>query len=182
MFDPMQALKNGHEKQQLAFHAITHLGILEDFSTYHPRLCGTIPLDIDHKRSDLDIVFYAQDLKTVEREMNSIYGELPGFISKYKTIREKDVLVIEFYYQNFEFQLFIQDQPTEEQYAYLHMVVEWHVLQKYPDWKEQIRHLKENGMKTEPAFCQLLDLKGDPYTALIAYGQRKNYIEKSTLS
>ena len=38
-----------------------------------------------------------------------------------------------------------------------------------PAFKEQIRGLKRNGLKTEPAFAKLLGLNGDPYRAVLDY-------------
>lgn len=49
-------------------------------------------------------------------------------------------------------------------------------IRKKPECRKQIRHLKKQGIKTEPAFCYLLGLKGDPYSALLNYGVEKDYI------
>ena len=42
--------------------------------------------------------------------------------------------------------------------------------------KEEIVSLKKQGYKTEPAFCKVLGLKGDPYHSLIQYGKVKRFI------
>jgi hypothetical protein len=57
-----------------------------------------------------------------------------------------------------------------EQVAYRHMVVEWNILAANDDnFRGEIIRLKKSGMKTEPAFAQLLQLDGDPYQALLSY-------------
>ena len=39
-------------------------------------------------------------------------------------------------------------------------------------WQELIIELKKKGIKTEPAFAMLLDLKGDPYDELLKYDKQ----------
>ncbi|MBL1705198.1 DUF4269 domain-containing protein [Klebsiella pneumoniae] len=45
------------------------------------------------------------------------------------------------------------------------------LLMQHPHIREEILRLKENGLKTEPAFAQVLNINGDPYEALILLGQ-----------
>lgn len=48
------------------------------------------------------------------------------------------------------------------------MLIEYNLLKTYGDpFRERIIQLKKQGIKTEPAFAQLLGLKGDPYLALL---------------
>jgi hypothetical protein len=176
MFDSLLSLKNGNLKQQDAYTAIMELNILDDLAHYSPLICGTIPLDIDHTKSDIDIVLEAKGLPTLMTSLKRLYGHLPEWKSTQKIIRENHVLVTSFYFKGFEFQLFGQNVPTKEQYAYLHMLIEWKILQENPEWKEKIRQMKKDGIKTEPAFCFLLQLDGDPYEALLHYGRSKEWI------
>lgn len=51
------------------------------------------------------------------------------------------------------------------------MIVEHMLLMQHPHIREEILRLKENGLKTEPAFAQVLNINRDPYEALILLGQ-----------
>jgi len=50
------------------------------------------------------------------------------------------------------------------------MVTEYDILNHFgEDFRQQIIALKKAGYKTEPAFANILNLKGDPYTALLEF-------------
>ena len=71
---------------------------------------------------------------------------------------------------SFVFEIFGQNLPTEEQNAYRHMIKEHSILlEKGEEFRKQIIALKLRGIKTEPAFADLLGLEGDPYKAILDY-------------
>ncbi len=72
--------------------------------------------------------------------------------------------------------MFGQPCPVKKQYAYLHMVIEDSLTKKFPDLKEKVWKLKMDGHKTEPVFCHVLGLEGDPYEALLNYGEKQGII------
>lgn len=49
-------MKNGHERQNLAFDEIKKYKISEILEEYNPILIGTIPIGIDLPKSGLDII------------------------------------------------------------------------------------------------------------------------------
>jgi hypothetical protein len=70
----------------------------------------------------------------------------------------------------YKVEIFAQDIPADQQMAYLHLLKEYALLEKYGAvFKRKIIALKKNGIKTEPAFCKLLGIKGDPYAGLLGY-------------
>lgn len=106
---------------------------------------------------------------------NSINNK-DNFTIKRTTIRGKEVVKANFVYNNFEFEFFGQAQPVHKQNAYLHMIIEHKLLQKFPNHKEKVINLKKQGYKTEPAFCKLLDITGDPYVGLIRLGDEEGIV------
>ena len=56
------------------------------------------------------------------------------------------------------------------------MIVEHHLLKEVSKLREKVIHLKQQGIKTEPAFCEVLGIKGDPYERLIEMGREKGII------
>jgi len=172
MFQTIEYLKNGNERQLNAYSAINTLGIMEDFEEYSPVLCGTIPLGIDIEGSDLDIIFEVNDFTQFKGKIESLYQDMQDFRIKQTKIRNFPVLKANFMFGGFEFELFGQPQPVNEQFAYIHMLIEYHLMKETPQLREKVIVLKQQGYKTEPAFCKALGLEGDPYESLIDYGAK----------
>ncbi len=155
MFTSITYLQSGNEKQQKVYDVLNKLNIMEDLALYSPVLCGTIPIRIDTLQSDLDIVMEVHNFDVFEQEMRSLYGSYEGFRIKKKKIKNTESIKVNFEFEGFEFELFAQPKPVRNQNAYRHIIL----------------RLKENGLKTEPAFAQVLNINGDPYEALILLGQ-----------
>ncbi|MBU9712301.1 DUF4269 domain-containing protein [Evansella tamaricis] len=173
----IEQLKFGNEKQQRAYYAISKLGIMEDLGVYNPILCGTLPIQIDIIDSDLDIIMEVYDFKQFEIKVRNLYENTDNFKLKEIEIRNRPVIKANFHFQGFEFELFGQAQPVNKQNAYLHMVIESKILEENPTMKEKIISLKKQGYKTEPAFCKVLGLTGDPYISLLEFGKANGYLE-----
>lgn len=168
MVDLFIAMKHGNEKQQAAYHAINDLHILHDLKECEPTVCGTIPLGIDTDKSDIDIILNIQDLNSYEMKLHELYQEKQGYRSKCTD----NIVKVNFSFSGFDFEIYGQQQPAIEQNAYLHMIIEYQLLQQRPEWKEKVIALKEKGWSTEASFCKLLRIEGDPYQQLISYGRR----------
>ncbi|MBC5636468.1 DUF4269 domain-containing protein [Ornithinibacillus sp. BX22] len=172
MFDSLKVLKAGSKRQQKAYDAIRKLNVLQDLAPYHPVLCGTLPLGIDVEQSDLDIIMEVHDYQGFTKKLISLYQDKKDFRWKETEIRGERVIKANFHYFGFDFELFGQAVPTDKQNAYRHMVIEHKLLEEYPQIKEQVIQLKQQGVKTEPAFCQVLGIQGnDPYKDLLVYGK-----------
>ncbi|MGP4071524.1 DUF4269 domain-containing protein [Piscibacillus sp. B03] len=158
------------DRYKKALERIEQLNILNELSEYNPTLCGTLPIGVDTENSDLDIIMEVKDLEAFREEIEYLYSSYELFRVKEKVIRGCKVVKANFRYGGFEFELFGQNRPVQEQYAYLHMIIEKEILNQQPSLTQRIKSLKEEGYKTEPAFCKVLELPGDPYEALIQYG------------
>jgi hypothetical protein len=167
MFKSIHYLKSGNEKQRHALRAMTELGIFEDMAEYNPVLCGTVPIGIDVDGSDLDIVMEVHDFIRFSNTAVSLYQGFEGFACKEKILKSIPTIKVNFFFGGFQFELFGQPVPVEQQNAYRHMLVEHYLLTKYPKIKQDVIMLKKQGIKTEPAFARILGLEGDPYEELL---------------
>ncbi|MCX2477142.1 DUF4269 domain-containing protein [Pedobacter sp. MC2016-05] len=159
-------LKLGNEKQQKAYQVITDHAVLEKLAQYSPILVGTIPINIDIEKSDLDIICHAQDREEFRKKLEHYFRSMKGFIISEN--QKLHSLKANFFINDFEFEIFGQNIPTELQNAYCHMLVEHKILQEAgEDFRTRIIELKRQGYKTEPAFAKLLALKGDAYESLL---------------
>ncbi|WP_026909172.1 DUF4269 domain-containing protein [Paucisalibacillus globulus] len=173
MFNSIEVVKDGNAKQRAVYRAVKELRIMEDLRAYNPVLCGTIPLAIDVDDSDLDIIMEVYDYSKFNRVVEWLYSDTKGFRVKETEIRGERVLKVNFLYAGFEFELFGQAVPVEKQHAFVHMQIEYEILKQNPDIIENIIQLKQQGVKTEPAFCQVLGIEGkDPYEDLIRFGKK----------
>lgn len=161
-------LLDGTERQRAAYETLRRLGIFDTLKRYTPTLVGTIPIGIDVPASDLDIICEANDLRAFAEDVERAYGDEREFRLWRRRIRGVPSVVANFLFEEFPIEVFAQSQPVTTQNAYRHMVVEARLLEiGGPAARRAIRHLKDEGMKTEPAFAQYFDLDGDPYDALL---------------
>jgi len=56
-------------------------------------------------------------------------------------------------------------------------MIEYELLQRDPRMRERVISLKKQGYKTEPAFCKLLNISGDPYEGLLLYGVEEGIVQ-----
>lgn len=167
-FTHIDYLKTGNQRQQKAYTELKRLSILEDLEAYNPILTGTIPIGIDLPESDLDIICECSDHKAFARIISSLYSDQPNFQLRIKEWNGLKSVIATFRTTAFEIEIFGQNCPTTDQNAYKHMLIEHEILMEKGDaFKKQIILLKQNGLKTEPAFAHLLELSGDPYTELL---------------
>ncbi|WP_027963707.1 DUF4269 domain-containing protein [Halalkalibacillus halophilus] len=176
MWDSFHVLKTGDGQQRSAYEVLKESCLFKDLATYNPTLCGTYPLGIHINGSDLDIILEVDHFTIYEQKVKALYHMKKGFSIHSKVIRNRDVLKVNFIENGFDIELFAQNQPVEEQKAYVHMLIEKELLKRDPSIKEDIIQLKEQGYNTEAAFCRVLGLDGDPFEKLIEYGVREEII------
>lgn len=138
------------EKKQVALAFIKELS---SFSDYSPLVSGTIPLGIDIKSSDLDVLMVTNDFDQLAAKINI---EFPA--AKIQ-IRENN-LVANFTYQNLPIEIYAEEKHPLRQKAHRHLRVENRIIKLLgKDFKQRIIQHKMDGLKTEPAFGKELNLK-----------------------
>ncbi len=167
-FKNIEYLKQGNPKQQKAYKALNELGVFEKLKNFNPLLTGTIPIEIDLPESDLDIICECSNHEKFSELLRSLFGENNGFNIKTHQRFGLKSTVCQFWFNDFEIEIFGQNRATEKQNAYRHMLIEHRILQeKGTEFKAEIIALKAKGLKTEPAFAKLLKLEGNPYEELL---------------
>jgi hypothetical protein len=161
-------LYQGTEKQRQAALVMDDLRLFAHLAPYDPILVGTIPIGIDIPGSDLDIACRVTDFAAFEQTIHEVFGHLPDLSVDSRNVNGMDRIVVRFRYKGWMFEIFGQPVPTKQQNGYRHMVVEYRLLQLIGEaGRERIIELKQAGIKTEPAFAELLGIPGDPYAALL---------------
>ncbi|AUN99533.1 DUF4269 domain-containing protein [Bacteriovorax stolpii] len=161
-------LKEGTPRQKEAYKTLSSLKIFELLNSYSPILTGTIPIDIDLPESDLDIICSSSDLTAFAAQVKVHFGDCQRFKQSLSEINNEESVVTNFFAEGFDLEIFCQNKSTDKQNAYLHMLAEAKVIAIGGEaFKKQARLLKTKGIKTEPAFAQLLSLPGDPYQAVL---------------
>lgn len=166
-------LRTGTDRQKQAWEAIRQTGVMELLEPYTPVLAGTIPLSIDIADSDLDIICECHQLEDFGSRVRTHFQRTPGYTEQRLQVNQVPTCVISFFDAGFCFELFAQPVPVRKQNAYRHMAIESRLLALGgPDAYDEIRRLKQEGIKTEPAFAIYFDIPGDdPYQALLALEQ-----------
>jgi hypothetical protein len=172
-FEDISYLKQGTSRQQHAFRVLTTHQIMEKLDKFQPILAGTIPLNIDTTGSDLDIICCWKNETDFINTLQQHFGKMKQFEWHKATIRDELSIICNFMLEDFPVEIFGQAIPSNKQMAYRHLLIENQLLiQKGEQFRKEIIQLKEAGLKTEPAFATLLNLKGDPYTELLKLEQQ----------
>ncbi|WP_336704688.1 DUF4269 domain-containing protein [Chryseobacterium indologenes] len=170
-FTRIDYLKDGNERQKKAYEILTKYRVFEKLKDYSPILAGTVPIEIDIKGSDLDLIFEV-DLKYDQDFLDDLLfcQIIPHDVEvEYPIVNGEKCITLNFMLDGFPIEIFGQNKPTKEQNAYLHMIAEYKVLQeKGEKFRQKIIELKKQGIKTEPAFGLLLGLE-NPYEDLLKF-------------
>lgn len=171
-FDDIEYLQNGNEKQRKAYGILTKNQVLSKLNPFDPILVGTIPINIDIESSDLDIICSFSDKQEFHQCILEHFSKLEKFAIRENTNLDTPAIVANFYLDGFEIEVFGQTIPTRHQFAYRHMIIEHHLLNKHGEvFRQQIIELKRKGLKTEQAFAVALELPGNPYLELLKLEQ-----------
>jgi len=167
-FDSIDYLQSGSPYQQQAYAVLLKHAVFTKLCGFDPVLAGTIPIDIAIPSSDLDILCYYSNPLEFKAHLLAGFGHYEGF--SLSGLQEPRAIVANFRADEFEIEIFGQDIPTQQQRGYRHLLVEHYLLETHGEaFRQQVIALKQQGIKTEPAFAQLLGLEGDPYTELLVY-------------
>ena len=161
----------GMPRQRGAYANLVELGILKVLAEFDAVLVSTVNTGIDRESSDLDVICEVGNMELFEALLVSLYGKKPGFKLS-RSDRDPPALVASFHHHDWEYEVFGQAVPVERQNAYRHLVQTDRVISLGGEtWRDAIRTLKRGGMKTEPAVAYCLQLKGEPYQAVLGLEQ-----------
>ena len=147
--------------------AIDQLALLDTLTDFDPVVIGTPPLGIATDKSDIDIACSASNLDVFAKFAKQQFAHYQDFQLRDIDHLNEPASVVTFKALDWEFELFCQTLKTAEQWGVRHFIVEQRLLNLCPQLVEDITRLKEGGIKTEPAFAQVLALDGDPYEAVL---------------
>jgi ribosomal protein S18 acetylase RimI-like enzyme len=141
--------------------------LFRDLAPFQPTLIGTYPLGLAVDGSDLDIACACDDLDRFEHALRATLAAL-GVAARIERSPIPTV-VAAFELGDVAVEIFGQALPVTSQRGFRHMVIEGQLLGiGGAALAARIRERKRAGIKTEPAFAQVLGLAGDPYEALLA--------------
>jgi hypothetical protein len=161
-------LQQGSEAQQCVYRILKDRQILEHLEPYNAVLAGTFPLDLAVAGSDLDILCEVTFHPGFAAHAERCFGKEEGFHVETTGRGGSQVTIVNFVVDSLPVQLYGDPTRVVEQAAYLHVDVEYRLLQLGGrKARQRILELKKAGIKTEPAFAAWLGLTRDPYAALL---------------
>ncbi len=170
-------LRDGSPRQMRAYSTVyDHLAIFHTLRQHYPLWAGTFPIDVDVPTSDIDIICNPSSLRQFITDARAAYGEQDGFKLIWKAVKQTPTVIVRFVCNTFPVELFAQPTSVRQQDAYQHMVVEAQLLAIGGEQaRDNVRRLKADGLKTEPAFSAVFELKSEnPYQHLLQLANMDN--------
>lgn len=155
--------------------AIKRVGVLAALARFDPHVAGTPPLGLDVPNSDIDILCHAVDPHDFVAAIWTSFSSYEDFAVRQWRHNDQSI-VATFRKEGWFFELFGHVLPVEKQQGWRHFLVERRLLAIGGEgFRAEIMRLRLNGMKTEPAFAAVLNLKGDPYQVLLDIDSLDDY-------
>ncbi len=159
-------LKKGNKKQQKSYEILKKINIFKILKDYQPILVGTIPIEIDIDKSDLDIICKVDNFNDFRNLLINNFDKYNNFKIIYN--EDSTAIICNFDVEDMEIEIYSTKEDTDKLASYRHMIIEDRLLHLGGHkFRDNIINLKKQGLKTEPAFAKVLKLEGNPYYALL---------------
>lgn len=157
------------EKRPEFYSLLTDKGILKALSPWQPLLSGSMPLQLDIEKSDLDILLQAESLEGIEAKISAVLAPLGFRIQWFRSNSKQGECVVGTLKQGTqEIELFVSTVPVLNQHSHRHLLSEFCYLVKHgPAIRRALIEWKREGLTTEEAFAKVLKLPGNPYDVLL---------------
>jgi hypothetical protein len=166
-----EALSIRHDRRSYE-EPLAECDVLGALAPFDPRIAGTPPLDLDLPATDIDVLCFAPDTHAFTDAVWHNFSSAPAFTAKQLMTAPRPV-VASFEAAGWRIELYGEAIPVEQQRGWRHFAVERRLLALGgEDLPITVLALRQQGMKTEPAFAAALRLKGDPYLALLGLGEQ----------
>lgn len=143
-------------------------GVWQALARFHPVMAGSIPLGLDTEATDVDVLVEAGNLKAFRQQCTYTWGGRPGFSLAEREWQGSPAVICRFPADSRLCEVFAQPRPVAEQQGFRHLIAEWRLLTAGGEaLYHAVRAARMRGLKTEPAFAEVLRLEGDPYVALL---------------
>lgn len=144
-------------------------GVFDRLAPFDPRWVGSIPLNIHGAGADADIACTGgDDLAAFKRALETAFADTPGLTVSDNEHAGEASVIARLELEGLPLEIFGRRRPVETHESYVHWLAEHRILSLAEDrLRADIRDAKAGGLKTEPAFAQVLGLGGDPYTELL---------------
>ncbi|MDR6102602.1 hypothetical protein QE369_002799 [Agrobacterium larrymoorei] len=148
--------------------AVQQLGVLKALRAYNPRVAGTPPLGVETEKSDIDILCHAPDANAFLTDVQNAYGTMSD-VRIWQWVSKDRPIIVTFHAHGWDFEIFASPQPVALQNGWRHFEIERRLLALGGEnFKKAIKLLRQQGLKTEPAFWSALGEIGDSYRGLLS--------------
>lgn len=147
--------------------ALQRLDLLAALARFDPHVAGTPPLGLDLPGSDIDVLCHVADTDAFARTVWDFAGNHERF-AIHQWAGERRPVVASFVAHGWTIEIFGASCPVVQQSGWRHFTVERRLLMLGGDtFRAAVMGRRRSGLKTEPAFAEVLGLAGDPYSALL---------------
>lgn len=154
--------------QKKSMGALNQLQVFTELQEFQPVFAGTIPLNIEIPGSDIDVICEITDFSRFQKRLRESYEQHTNFIITENFKSGQYSINCCFDAHDFRIEIYGEKKPILQQNGFLHMIAEAKLLEIGGETvREEIRKLKNQGYKTEPAFAHHFNIIGDPYQELI---------------